>query len=255
MGAKLIDNLIEIGKLDSQIARILIEKNQAVKKYNDIDKSLNQRALVLSEKSNLLKSKQEKYSQEERNIKEERQKLVDRRKAIYSFNDYKVQQTAQKEIEFASKQLDAREEHLIPVLDEIEILKKDYDNVFNDCKALKQSLDKLKNDKIAIEANYKKREEESLQKRDKIIQDIPREALQEYNKAKVRNPIDPVVAITSDSLCGGCSMKLGSQILVEVSRGDRIIRCPGCNRVLYIANDVFSCDDDNVSDLDSNSGN
>ena len=57
MGAKLIDNLIEIGKLDSQIARILIEKNQAVKKYNDIDKSLNQRALVLSEKSNLLKSK------------------------------------------------------------------------------------------------------------------------------------------------------------------------------------------------------
>ena len=43
MGAKLIDNLIEIGKLDSQIARILIEKNQAVKKYNDINKSLNQK--------------------------------------------------------------------------------------------------------------------------------------------------------------------------------------------------------------------
>ena len=250
MGSKLIENLIEIGKLDAQIARILIEKNNAIKKYADVDNKLNQRALVLSEKSNLLKLKQEKYSKEESTIKEERQKLVDRRKAIYSFNDYKVQQTAQKEIEFASKQLDAREEHLLPVLDEIEILKKDYDNVLNDCKTLKQTLNKLQKDKDDIEATFKKREEESLQRKDVIIKDVPRDALQEYNKAKNRNPIDPVVSINSSNLCGGCSMKLGSQVVVDVSRGDKVVHCPGCNRILYI-----NVENNNDDGNDNSSGN
>lgn len=243
MSEHFIDNLIQIGKLDATLAKILVEKNLAIKKYTDVDSELNKRAVVLSEKSKLLKAKQDKYQNEEKNIKDERQKLVDRRKAIYSFNDYKVQQTAQKEIEFASKQLDAREEHLIPVLEEIEILKKDYDNVLNDCKALKQTLNELQKNKNEIEIVFKKREEENLQKKDELVKHVSRENLQEYNKAKNRNPMDPVVSITKDSLCSGCSMKLGSQVLVEVARETSVVHCPGCNRILYLEKD--SSDNDN----------
>ncbi|MGI6680198.1 MAG: zinc ribbon domain-containing protein [Bdellovibrionota bacterium] len=234
MQSNFIENLIKLGKIDALLTRISAEKKQATKKYVEIDNKLNERAVVLSDKSSLLKSREEKYKKEQKDIKEERQKLVERRKAIYSFNDHRVQQSAQKEVELASKQLDTREERLLPVLEEIEILKKDYDNVLNDCKILKQALDKLQKNKDEVEATYKKRQEEGLQKRDEILKNISKDALTEYNKARSRHPMDPVVNVRQDNLCGGCAMKLGAQTLLQVSREKSAIHCPGCNRILYI---------------------
>ncbi len=238
MSKNYIESLIEVGKIDATLMRIVIEKKASLKQYADVNSELNKKAVILSGKSNLLKEKEKKYSVEEKSIEEEKSKLVLRRKAIASFNDYRTQQAAQKEIEFASKQLGAREEILLPLLEEIENLKKDYERILGECKSLKASFDELGKAKKELDVTFKKREEESLQKKDILTKDIERNVLIEYNKAKNRNPMDPVVPVIDNSLCGGCSMKLGSQVVVNIAKENCVIHCPGCNRILYIKKDI-----------------
>ncbi len=234
MSENFIENLIEVGKLDATLTRMMMEKEMSTKQYSHINAELNRKAVILSGRSNLLKEKEAKYSVEEKRIGEERQKLVDRRKAIMSFNDFRTQQAAQKEIEFASKQLDAREESLFPLMEEIENLKKDYDRIVEECKALKTSFDALAKTRKEADDVFKKREEENLQKKDSIIKNLERSIFVEYNKAKNRNPMDPIVPVIGANLCGGCSMKLGSQVVVNIAKENFVVHCPGCNRILYI---------------------
>lgn len=236
MSKDFINSLIEVGKLDASLAHIFSEQELALKKYTTVKMQLNKKAVALSDKSSLLNEKKSKYETEERQIKEERDKLVARRKAISTFNDYKVQQTAQKEVEYASKQLDQREENLFPLLEETENLKKDYDKLVDECKALKEDLDKLSKEKKETEIVFKQRKEEKLKQRDEITKNLNDKILLEYNKVKNKYPTNPVVGISSNNCCEGCSMKLGSQVVVNVAKGESIVHCPGCNRILYISN-------------------
>jgi predicted nucleic acid-binding Zn-ribbon protein len=54
-----------------------------------------------------------------------------------------------------------------------------------------------------------------------------------YNRIKDRFPSNPVVDVANRDSCAGCYMKLGPQVVVQISRGD-VVRCPGCSRFLKL---------------------
>jgi predicted nucleic acid-binding Zn-ribbon protein len=58
--------------------------------------------------------------------------------------------------------------------------------------------------------------------------------LVDYNRIKDRFPSNPIVEVLNRDSCAGCFMKLGPQVIVQVSRGD-VVKCPGCSRILRLA--------------------
>lgn len=61
---------------------------------------------------------------------------------------------------------------------------------------------------------------------------IPPEILSEYKRIKGfrSNP----VAVLEDSRCNGCNMQLPAGVAAQIAKGDRIVTCENCGRILIV---------------------
>jgi predicted nucleic acid-binding Zn-ribbon protein len=57
-----------------------------------------------------------------------------------------------------------------------------------------------------------------------------------YNRLAQRSRDGIAVAEVVNGSCSACNMSLRPQMNVEVKKGNEIITCENCSRILYIAN-------------------
>ena len=231
----LITNLKSLCKIDSSIAQQIATKARLeetlVKKqstFTTAKKSYDELYLQVN-------GKLTKHKEEEKRLKLESEKLIERRKLLSSFSDYKVQQSAQKEIEQSSKQIGAQEEKLLLAMDELSTveeqlaaLKKDYDKA-------SEEYQKLQSEHEGEVGAVLERINEKQTVRQEAASKIAPGHLSVYEKIRNRHPMDPL-AVVQGSNCGGCFMKLGPQMIVQVARGSDLVKCRGCSRILYMEN-------------------
>ena len=234
-GPPALPTLIEISKLDVQIALLSAQKKKlegelAARKQVIVahDAKRSARAKVLAEKKLLC-------DREEKSTKHERDRINERRAALNTLNNYKLQQAAEREIDFVAKQIGQREDLLLGLMREIETMEKDLVDTESVIKGLQDEFSALE-----------KESTEAIQGIDSQLQTLNGEraaqagilagqkCLVEYNRIKDRFPSNPIVEVLNRDSCAGCFMKLGPQVGVLVSRGD-VVKCPGCGRMLRLA--------------------
>jgi predicted nucleic acid-binding Zn-ribbon protein len=227
--------LIELGKLDVQIALL-----SAQKKKLEAEVASRKQVIVGHEgkraaRAKLLGEKKILCDREEKSTKHERDRINERRAALNTLNNYKLQQAAEREIDFVAKQIGQREDLLLGMMREIETMEKELADVDVIIKGL---IDEL--------AALEKESTETIQGIDAQLQTLNgdrasqagtlagQKCLIEYNRIKDRFPSNPIVEVLNKDSCAGCFMKLGPQVVVLVSRGD-VVKCPGCGRILKLA--------------------
>jgi hypothetical protein len=69
--------------------------------------------------------------------------------------------------------------------------------------------------------------------RERLERELPKSATTLYNRigARIRDRV--AVAEAKNGACTACLMKLRPQIMAQVRRGDEIVTCDNCNRILY----------------------
>lgn len=65
-----------------------------------------------------------------------------------------------------------------------------------------------------------------------MVAGIPDDWLTRYNRV-MENRKDAALVIVAKNACGGCHMKLPPHVLQDIKRGDAIITCSFCGRLLY----------------------
>src|SRR5262245_34490605 len=120
----LLAKLIELSKIDVAIARIKAEKKTLETDLLALHSSIKKEEQEKAQKQKVYDDKNGRYQKEEKRLRDEGDKLVQRRKALTTLNNYKLQQSAEKEIEHASRQITSQEEALLTTLEEVENLKK-----------------------------------------------------------------------------------------------------------------------------------
>lgn len=231
-----VRDLISVGKLDASLCRIRAEKKQFESEFTQMRESFLAQENALAVKKKYLAEKQARYVREERLLRDERDKLVGRRKTLETLGSFKLQQAAQREIEHASRQLDVHEEGLIKLLEEIERLEQaveqeqgQYDKAATAYKTKAREI----NEGLHV---LDKREEDLSAERIQAVQGLDGDLLKAYDRVKERFSADPLASISAENTCSGCFMKIGPQIVVQVSRGQELIKCPGCGRILFLEN-------------------
>jgi len=117
--------IIQLSKLDVQIATLSAQKK---KLEGDLE---NRRQVIASHESKkaarekVLADKKILCAKEEKSVKAERDKINERRAALNTLNNYKLQQAAEREIDYTAKQIGQREDLLLGIMREIETLEKD----------------------------------------------------------------------------------------------------------------------------------
>ena len=229
----LLSNLILISKIDSNLARIAAERKkieiELAQKQAQRRKAENDHAAL----ADVLADKKKRYEKEEKRIKEEREKLVERRKALSSLSNYKLQQSAVKEIEHSAKDIDVWEGGILSLVDEA-------DQVSIELGKLAQVLEQAHAAFVLAEkeanetfTNFERRIAEYQQQREQLSPQLDPVALSTYQKVMERYPSNAVVPLNKDA-CTGCFMALGPQVKVQILRGDSLVKCRSCGRIVYI---------------------
>lgn len=226
-------HLIALSQIDSSIALIRAEKKQLQEALDLAVRDLEKKQEHLAGKRTRLANDKAEYQREENRLQQENEKLVDRRKALQSFNNYKVQQAAQKEIEQSAKQLSVQEERLLGMLDRISKLEAILSTEESEVAAVEESFTKLQTETTETLKTLNERENEKSQEHQEKASRVLAEHKAVYELIVARFPQAPL-AMIAEGVCSGCFIQVNAQTLVEVSRADHLVKCRGCGRILYL---------------------
>jgi predicted nucleic acid-binding Zn-ribbon protein len=229
-----LPTLIEISKIDALIFGIEVQR----KKILD-DLGARKQVIVTHESKRAARAKQleEKRaacSKEEKGVKNERDRINERRRSIGTLNNYKVQQAAEREIDFVAKQIGKREEMVLGLMREVELLEKDLAGVESILTGLQGELSALEKDSVGVLTDFEQRLNEYRSERTELAKTIAANpGLTVYSRIQSRFPQNPVAQVMNRDMCSGCHIKIGPQAVVQISRGD-VVKCPGCGRILSL---------------------
>jgi predicted nucleic acid-binding Zn-ribbon protein len=226
--------LIQLSRLDGRIALLQAQ----LKTIDTEQKSRSQAIATVAQKresrAKLLADKKALVSREEKGIKLERDKINDRRRALGTLNNYKLQQAAEREIDYVSKQVGQREDLLLGLMRDVEILEKEIVEVDTSLQGLRDELAVFEKTAGENAADYTAQVSTlQAERTEQALAVGNAQILTLYNRIASRFPTDPIVDVVNRDSCAGCFMKVGPQVPVQISRGD-VVKCPGCGRILKL---------------------
>ena len=229
----LLAKLSIISRLDGILAQIKAERLRLEGQEKDRQKHLLKLETECRSQASALEQRKTRQQREETQLNEERQKLIDRRKALSSFSGQKVQQAAEREIAAAAELLNAQEEGLIQGLSDIENLEAQLAGRKESlATALAEERD-FSRDLAATRISLDQRQSDKEAKKSEMLGGIDPAAVSTYNRVRDRFPQNAVVPIR-DRSCSGCFQSLVAQTVMQVQRGDGVVKCQGCGRILCL---------------------
>ena len=230
---KLLPSLVLLSNIDSSLATLAAEKKKLDSEMKTRRQTLDQKIAEARAKRSSVEDRKRRHAKEEKTLNEERAKLVDRRKALATFAQPKIQQAAEREIGAASEALNAQEEGLIGMLGELEASEADTKTSEDAVTKLQGEFDTFAKEVHDTLVTLEERQREHEAKRADLVKSIPPGPLNTYSKVRERYAQNVVVAVVKNS-CAGCFMSLVPQVLVQVARAENIVKCPGCARILCL---------------------
>ena len=227
--------IIQLSKLDVQIATLSAQKRK-------LESDLESRKQVIAShetkkgvREKILTDKKVLCAKDEKSVKAERDKINERRAALNTLNNYKLQQAAEREIDYTAKQIGQREDLLLGIMREIDALEKEVGDITGVINGLNDEFSALhKESSETIKGLDEQLASLNTERAEQASQLAGQTVLTAYNRIRDRFPSNPVVEVLNRDSCSGCFMKLGPQVVVQVSRQD-VVKCPGCGRILRLA--------------------
>jgi len=176
--------------------------------------------------------KDKRRQEKERLLQEESRKTMEKRMRMNRIKNIKELQALQREIELIKQSNAQMEEELIRLLEELEA----------SGAVLKGKEEELK--KFEMDWGDKRKEieeelarlEQGLQEASELRQNIAAQLdgdlIERYELIFSRRGGTAVVAV-AEGICQGCYMNIPPQLCNEIIKGERLILCPSCHRILY----------------------
>ncbi len=169
----------------------------------------------------------------ENELKTEREALLQKDNKLLGTKTNKEYTAVQHEIELTRERIDSLETEdleLMTELDELEPQKKELKKILKEIQINNTSkIDEIQKKFESIESDIKKLE----RKREKTLKDISSGTLKIYNRLRKGKSVLAVSTVNPvKHSCKGCFKQLPPQKVLEIRRGNKIILCENCGRIL-----------------------
>jgi hypothetical protein len=133
-----------------------------------------------------------------------------------------------------------REEEKIALAEELERQQTGIDELDVEYNALKQELETKKASLQARIDDASKVIAKLNKKRDAACQEVPVPILSRYEF--IRERLDnPVIVSVENGVCNGCHIAIPPQGFIELQKGQQILSCPNCQRLIYWCEHFNEC--------------
>lgn len=227
-----LSQLIDLHELDREI----LEVNQALKRLPEELQGLAQEMAVLEEEQALrlkemedLKGQLQEVEAEvqrlEEGIKASRQRLMDIAKELEL-------KAMLKEIAFREDQRDQKETRLLELLDLMEAKNQALSEKDRELQSLRAEYERRSQEVAQQVAELEKQRASLEEKRTALRQGLPPQVLKRYEFIRSRRN-GSAIAEVRQGVCLACHMNILPQQFIDLQRGQELIQCPHCQRILY----------------------
>lgn len=232
-----LKTIYEVQLLETSILNNEKKKIIGPKKIEEMDRELEELKKRAEKEKGVIDELEKEKRKKERELDLERDKIKKIESKLYEVKTNKEYQALLKEIEMAKEEIDKTEEDIIILMDRIEDLKRDYGVVLEELKKKEKEI-KVEKERLMNElANIDKTLEELKEKRKQLLSEVSEEIRNIYfNLIEKREGL--AVVNVKNGVCLGCYMNIPPQLFIEVTKNNRLITCPSCNRIFYFIEDV-----------------
>ena len=229
----LLEDLIALQNVEIEIYKAEEGLREIPKEVSEIE------SIILARKKSLDAMDDEISSYEERKVPletelKENQALLDAADArIKRIKTNKEYLALQREIDLAKKRKADIEEQVLTIMEKIEKKASERERIKNSFETDKVILEEKMNKLISqmkdlegVLADFKGKDE-------RLRKIVDKSLLSKYDRIKQSKKGLAVVECFA-GVCRGCHMHIQPQLFNELIRGDKMITCPACQRILYV---------------------
>jgi uncharacterized protein len=229
-----LEKLIDLQITDTNIRRLKNAIDTADQRRAAIEQEFETHASSIREIQARRDKAQAERADLENQIAENKTYLERADRNLKHSQNQKEYETAMRETDALQKQIAALETQAVEKMTEIEEVEKilaERAEEINSLESTRAAALKKFDSEIG---GYRKEFETESAKRQEVFVTLPANLAAVYNRLAQRSRDGIAVAAVIKGACSACFMSLRPQMQAEVRKGDRIITCENCTRILYV---------------------
>ena len=229
-----LEKLIDLQKTDTHIRRLKQKIETAETRRADIEQEFELHAFSIREIQNKRDKLQADRADLEKQIAENKTYLERADRNLKHAQNQKEYETAMRETDALQKQIAAFETQVVEKMTATEEVEEELEERADEISTIDtKRAAALKEFDADHTANTNEFDAET-RKREEAFVTLPAQLASVYNRMAQRSRDGIAVAEVVNGSCSACFMSLRPQMQVEVKRGDQIITCESCSRILYM---------------------
>ncbi|MBS3780871.1 MAG: hypothetical protein KGY41_10795 [Desulfovermiculus sp.] len=232
---KQIEELISLQRIDDEIVHLQQVIEEAPQKVATKEQQLQrqkEQELELQDKIDVLKEQEKKLTRE---IDEDNAKIKKSKNKLMMVENSREYHAMMREMDNLEKTNRMREEEKMALEEDLESQNSLLSSIQSSVQKMEEDLQELRqNQEVQLEhAHY--RLQELQEERARATQGIPKPILSRYEfiRSRLHNP---VIVGVQDGICTGCHISIPPQTFIELQKGEQILSCPNCQRLIFWRN-------------------
>ncbi|HED6757157.1 TPA: zinc ribbon domain-containing protein [Campylobacter coli] len=229
---KYLEQLVLLSKIDQEIDSFEPKMESVSKTLKDAENKIAKFNVELNNLENEIQDVENQKVQNNAHISEFSAKIKELSKKSGAVKTEKEANALKIEEDIAKEQLDAANDEIVrldKILENKELFKKE---LLEEKSKEEQNLDEIK---VSISSQMDDLEKERMNvyaKKTKLVAEMNQKVLSFYEKIRKWAKNTAVVPVKKQA-CYGCFMKIYDKTYLSVIKGEEIITCPHCGRILY----------------------
>jgi predicted nucleic acid-binding Zn-ribbon protein len=230
---KELEKLVELQITDTNIRRLKKSIETAEERRASLEQEFEQHASSVREIQNRAEVAKSERADLEKQISEAKTYLERANRNLKTSTNQKEYETSMREADVLQKQINTLEAQALEKMTATEEFDKILAERAEEISGLEGNCDEAvaKFEKELTENTAEL--EVELKKREKVFVTLPKNLAVTYDRMAQRSRDGIAVAEVKNGSCSACFMSLRPQMQLEIKRGDRIITCESCARILY----------------------
>ncbi len=228
-----LQQLIDLQKTDSEIRRLESELNKIPERRVGIEQEFEQRAIAFREIETRRDEAAALRETREAELVTLREHLTRADRNLMKSQNGDEYTAAIREADAARKQIAALETSILEGMETIEKAEAELAEHAPEIERLRAEMQiKFKEFELDIERQTAQLAAARARK-EQLMRELPKSMMTLYTRISTRIRDGRALAEARNGSCTACLMRLRPQAMAEVRRGEEIVMCDNCNRILY----------------------
>ncbi|HYE14030.1 MAG TPA: C4-type zinc ribbon domain-containing protein [Pyrinomonadaceae bacterium] len=228
-----LEQLIALQNADTTIRKLRAELEAIPKRRAEIENEFDQRAFEFKALEDRRDAARSARAQLDKDMAEQRARAEKAERDLMSSTNSKAYEAAIREADAAKKHISEIETKILEQMEAAEQAEKSLAEREPEFSRLRGERDERLREFEAQTRAQSEEIEALIAERQRMLDSLPPAARSLYNRISTRIRDGVAVAEARNNSCSSCFISLRPQVMAEIRRGEEIVICDNCNRILY----------------------